>query len=194
MAERARAEQGPAEAGWASEEERLRVEAARQDPAQFAPLYEAHFDLVYAYVSRRVRERSEVEDLSSEVFRRALAAMPVFAWQGAPFAAWLLRIAANLLVDRSRQAMRAASRESVAADAEDLRLVTVDAAALEQAELFRLVAELPADQRRVVELRFAEDRSVREIAAALGRSEGAIKQLQLRALRTLRERIRKEHG
>jgi RNA polymerase sigma-70 factor (ECF subfamily) len=71
---------------------------------------------------------------------------------------------------------------------------SVDADALERADLFRLVAELPAEQRKVIEMRFAAERSIREIAAELGRSEGAVKQLQLRALQSLRKRIRKDHG
>ena len=194
MPARAPVEQGGIARGWDSEAERLRIEAARTDPAQFGALYETHFEVVYAYLARRVRERAEVEDLTAEVFRKALDGMARFEWRGAPFAAWLLRIAANLLLDRARHAQRVAPGERELERQGERVASAVDAAALEQAELFRLVAELPPDQRRVIELRFAEERSVREIAAALGRSEGAVKQLQLRALRSLRERIRKEHA
>ena len=169
--------------------ERLRVEAARRDPSQFAPLYEVHFELVYAYLARRVRERAEVEDLTAEVFRKALDGLRGFEWRGAPFAAWLLRIAANALIDRARSAQRT---PPLAAADEGEQVAAVDADALERAGLFRLVAELPDDQRRVIELRFAGERSIREIAAALGRTEGAVKQLQLRALQTLRKRMRKD--
>src|SRR4029453_1822577 len=64
------------------EAERLRVAAAQQDPGLFAPLYEAHFDVVYAYVARRVAERAEAEDLTSEVFRKALDGLGAFEWRG----------------------------------------------------------------------------------------------------------------
>jgi RNA polymerase sigma-70 factor (ECF subfamily) len=168
-------------------EERLRIEAAQRDPGQFAPLYEAHFDQVYAYLARRVKERAEVEDLTAEVFRKALDGLSGFEWRGAPFAAWLLRIAANTLTDRARRALRALPNPPPGQP-----VVGGYDADAEGAELFGLVAELPADQRRVVELRFAEERSIREVAAELGRSEGAVKQLQLRALQSLRRRIRRD--
>src|SRR4051812_27443163 len=80
--------------------ERLLIEAAQNDPKRFAELYEAHFDQVYAYVARRTHNRDEAQDLTAEVFQRALANLPRFEWRGAPFAAWLMRIAANTLADR----------------------------------------------------------------------------------------------
>jgi RNA polymerase sigma-70 factor (ECF subfamily) len=172
-------------------DERMRVEAARQDPGQFAALYEANFERVYAYLARRVKGRAEVEDLTSEVFRRALAGLHGFESRGAPFSAWLMRIAANALVDRAR---RAKSRESHSLELgpEPSEPERLDAES--RARLFRCVAELPPDQRRVIELRFAEERSIREIASALNRSEGAVKQLQLRALTALRKKIGADDG
>jgi len=174
--------------GW----ERLRVEAAQRNPGLFGPLYEAHFDVVYAYVARRVKERTEAEDLTAEVFRKALDGIASFEWQGAPFAAWLLRIAANTLADRARRALRVVPTEP-GIDPDQFSS-PVDADVVERADLFRLVADLPADQRRVIEMRFAEERPIRAIAAELGRTEGAVKQLQLRALQSLRKKIRKDHA
>src|SRR5208337_1849628 len=81
-------------------DERLLVEAAQADPARFAELYESHFERVYAFIARRVRNREEAEDLTSEVFHQALANLPRFEWRGVPFVAWLLRMAANAIVDR----------------------------------------------------------------------------------------------
>src|SRR6185295_19075563 len=78
------------------DEQRL-VEAAQRDPSHFAELYERHFERVYAYVVRRVRDRDEAEDLTSEVFHQALAHLGRFEWRGLPFAAWLFRIAANAI-------------------------------------------------------------------------------------------------
>ena len=81
-------------------DERLLIEAAQKDPARFAELYENNFERVYAYVVRRVGNRAETEDLTSEVFHHALSNLKRFEWRGIPFAAWLFRIAANLISDR----------------------------------------------------------------------------------------------
>jgi len=84
-------------------DERLLVEAAQKDPARFAELYENHFERVYAYVVRRVGDRAETEDVTAEVFHHALENLKRFEWRGIPFAAWLFRIAANLISDRWRK-------------------------------------------------------------------------------------------
>ena len=72
--------------------ERRLVEAAQRDPACFAQLYENNFERVYAFVARRVRDRDQAQDLTADVFHRALANLSRFQWRGTPFAAWLLRI------------------------------------------------------------------------------------------------------
>jgi RNA polymerase sigma-70 factor (ECF subfamily) len=169
----------------AETDERSLVEAAQKDPSRFADLYERHFERVYAYVVRRVRDRYAAEDVTSEVFQQALANLARFEWRGVPFAAWLYRIAANAIADRGRRA----AREVLVADTGD-RPDEAGAPELEQhARLFRLVRALPEDQRRVIELRFAGQKSIKEIAGELGRSEGAVKQLQFRGLTILRERM-----
>lgn len=170
-------------------DERLLVEAAKRDPARFADLYEANFERVYAYVSRRLAERGAAEDVTSEVFQQALANLERFEWRGTPFVAWLLRIAANAVVDYWRRT----SREQQLSEQDAPESFPVDAANIErverQAALFRLVRTLPSDQRRVLEMRFAEEKRIREIARELGRSEGSIKQLQFRAIQTLRAQM-----
>ncbi len=166
--------------------ERLLIEAAQKDPEQFAGLYEEHFELVYAYIARRVRDRDAAEDLTSDVFHKALAALPRFDWRGVPFAVWLLRIAANVITDRWKRS----SREITGIDDPPEPLVeTVPEDIQMRAQLFRAVDQLPADQRRVVRMRFAEDKSIRDIAKELGRTEGAVKQLQFRGLQTLRAEL-----
>src|SRR5260221_12401755 len=87
-------------------DERRLVEAAQRDGALFGAVYERYFELVYGYVARRVRDRAMTEDLTSEAFRKALANLPRFKWTGAPFAAWLIRIASNLIADRAKRAGR----------------------------------------------------------------------------------------
>jgi RNA polymerase sigma-70 factor (ECF subfamily) len=165
-------------------EERALVEAAQRDPRLFGPLYEAYFERVYAFAVRRLRDRAEAEDLTSEVFRRALRGLPRFEWRGVPFGAWLMRIAQNAVVDRWQRAKARehAFRESVSEDVVDDQLER-------RIGLFGLVRSLPQDQRRVVEARFVERKTIREIAGEMGRSEGAVKQLQFRALESLRARM-----
>jgi RNA polymerase sigma-70 factor (ECF subfamily) len=171
----------------ADADERLLVEAAQRDPSRFADLYERHFDRVYAFVVRRVGSRDAAEDVTSDVFHRALANLGKYQWRGAPFGAWLLRIAANAIVDRAKRS----AREVVDSDRlADETAAEPDNSGVEQwATVFRLVNELPADQRAVVVARYIEERSIREVADRLNRSEGAVKQLQLRALQTLRARV-----
>lgn len=174
-------------------EERRLVEAAQRDPARFAELYERFFELVYSYVVRRVRSRPEAEDLTAEVFHRALRSLPRFKWTGAPFAAWLFRIAANMIADRAKRAAREQSAGLVDEIATSTARAQSDIEEVErQARLFRLVEALAEDQRRVVLMRFVEEKSIREIAQTLDRSEGAIKQLQFRALQSLRQRFTTE--
>ena len=87
-------------------DERLLVEAAQRDPRKFADLYELHFERIYAFVSRRVGDRQTAADVTSDVFHKALANLPGYELRGAPFAAWLFRIAANAVADQFKRAAR----------------------------------------------------------------------------------------
>jgi len=169
-------------------DERLLIEAAQKDPARFAELYENNFERVYAYVVRRVGDRAETEDLTSEVFHHALSNLKRYEWRGIPFAAWLYRIAANLISDRWQRK----GPEHVAEEPDPIESAASQGAEFEEIErratLFRLVSTLPADQRRVVVMRFAEEKSIKEVAREIRKTEGAVKQLQFRALSTLRSR------
>ena len=168
------------------------VEAAQRDPSRFGDLYERHFDRVYAFVVRRVRDRDAAEDVTSDVFHKALANLAHYEWRGAPFGAWLIRIAANALHDRARRIGEepivgdlAAAHPHVEDDLDEIERT---------AAIFRFVDQLPADQRTVIIERYVEERSIREVAARLNKSEGAVKQLQLRALQTLRSRVEGAHA
>ena len=167
------------------------MEAVQKDPTKFGDLYEAYFDLIYGYIARRVCDRATAEDLTSDVFHKALANLRKYEWRGAPFAAWLIRIAANAIADQSKRA----AREGPARDDLPEPSARSDMEGTEdRALLFRLVNELPEDQRRVILERFVEETSLREIAGRLGRSEGAVKQLQLRALEKLRKQLGGAHA
>jgi RNA polymerase sigma-70 factor, ECF subfamily len=177
----------------AADAERTLIEAAKQDPARFAELYETNFERVYLFVLRRVRDRYDAEDLTSEVFKQALAGLQRFEWRGAPFSAWLFRIATNAIIDRSKREARErrtpASAEEIV-EPQSQEIVEIE----ERVRLIRLVDELPADQRRVVGMRFSDEKSIKEIASEMGRTEGAVKQLQFRALQTLRSRLTDRPG
>src|SRR4051812_34207364 len=169
-------------------DDRLRIEAAQRDPSRFGELYEENFYRVYAYVARRVGDRPQAEDLTADIFREALAGIGNFEWRGVPFAAWLLRIASRAIADHFQRLGREAGNPACEPDrpAPD----EIERSAI----LFDLVSRLPEAQYRVIQLRFVEQKSIREIAQALGRSEGAIKQLQLRALENLRAHMESSHA
>ena len=169
-------------------DDRLLVEAAQSDPSRFADLYEEHFGRVYAYISRHVGRRQIAEDLTSDVFREALAGIRNFEWRGVPFAAWLLRIAARAVADHFKKS----GREKLALEPQ---LADSNSSDIErEAILFELVDRLPEAQFRVIHMRFVEQKSIREIAEELGRSEGAIKQLQFRAIENLRAQWEGAHA
>jgi RNA polymerase sigma-70 factor (ECF subfamily) len=130
------------------------------------------------------------EDLTSEVFHKALANLHRFEWRGVPFGAWLLRIAANAITDQAKRTERELSFE----DPPEISAKPQIEQAQDLARLFRLVNELPEDQRNVLVMRFAEEKSIREAAQQLGKSEGAVKQLQFRGLENLRVRLESGAG
>jgi RNA polymerase sigma-70 factor, ECF subfamily len=117
-----------------------------------------------------------------------LANLARFEWRGVPFAVWLFRIAANVIVDRSRKTKQTVDPK-MAEDLDQSRWHDIE----RRATLFQLVNSLPEDQRSVVVKRFVEQKTVRDIAKEFGRSEGAIKQLQFRALENLRARVGGSH-
>jgi len=171
-----------------STDDRLRIEAAQRDPSRFGELYEEHFCRVYAYIARRVGNRHQAEDLTADVFREALAGIGKFEWRGVPFAAWLLRIASRAIADHFQRSGREAGNP--AREPEQPEPAEIERSAM----VFELVERLPEAQYRVIHLRFVEQKSIREIAEEMGRSEGAVKQLQLRAIENLRAQMEGPHG
>lgn len=159
--------------------ERALIEAAQADPARFLEIYDRYFHRVWAYVVRRAADRAEAEDVTSETFRRALENLRGYQWRGAPFLAWLLRIASHTLANRWQQMGRESSEPPP-------EMAEPDAGLEQRAMLFQLLERLPYAQRRVLELRYIEERSLLDIAQQLGKTEGAVKQLQRRALENLR--------
>jgi RNA polymerase sigma-70 factor (ECF subfamily) len=162
---------------------RLQIRAAQSEPIRFAELYEQNVDRIYAFIARRVCSRDHAEDLTAEVFHQALASIGSFRWQGAPFISWLYGIAANVLAAHWQKLGRNPAQLEEGWDEGGSEEIE------RKAILAEMVESLMPDQRMVIVRRFIEQRSIREVATELGRSEGAIKQLQLRALENLREKM-----
>ena len=151
-------------------------------------LYDHYHVAVYRFVYYRVGSVALAEDLTSETFFRALRGMPSFRWQGKDFGAWLMTIARNLATDHFK-----AGRTRLEFATEDMGLHD-DAtegpeptvlAGLTNEILLRALTELPPEQRDCLVMRFLQGMSIAETAAVLGRSDGAVKQLQLRGVRNL---------
>jgi RNA polymerase sigma-70 factor (ECF subfamily) len=173
--------------GRGEDDERAQIEAAQRDPTRFAELYEQNFYRIYAYILRRVADRHQAEDLTADVFREALAGIGNFEFRGVPFAAWLVGIASRLVADHWKRSGREAGNPAM--DHESAISPEVERNTI----LFQLVYRLPDAQFRVIHMRFVEQKSIREIAQQLGRSEGAVKQLQLRAIESLRAQMEGSH-
>lgn len=172
--------------------ERLLIEAAQQDVRRFTDLYDRYFNAVYAFALVRTGNRSDAEDVTAETFVRAFRNLARFEWRGVPFGAWLYQIAAHAAADLHQRHGREVPLDHLVdgpVAMPDGELVVVE----ERADLFALVERLPGDQQQVILARFGEERSTREIALELGRSEGAVKQLQYRALKTLRAWVDSSH-
>jgi len=163
-------------------DDRSLIEAAQNEPARFAALYDQNFDRVYAFFARRVSSRDEAQDLTAEVFHQALASIRTFKWQGAPFIAWLYGIAANVLSKHW-------TKQGKHVEEELSGLSSMGGEMERSVMLAKAVETLLPDQKHVILRRFVDQKSIREIAQELGRSEGAIKQLQLRALENLRAKL-----
>jgi RNA polymerase sigma-70 factor (ECF subfamily) len=164
------------------------VRASQADRAAFGTLYRRYLDRVYGYAFYLLGDHHDAEDATERTFVAALAGIGAFRDEGASFRSWLFRIAHNQVANalRTRGRRRAASLEVV----EEPMSGTADPAAAvtaadEARELRRALATLSDDRRQVVVLRFVDGLSAREIGVVLGRSEGAVRVLQHRALREL---------
>ncbi|GAA2019619.1 hypothetical protein GCM10009740_04790 [Terrabacter terrae] len=178
-------------------EEHVRIAALVQlaqggDREAFAQLYDLYVDTVFRYVLVRVANRALAEDLTSETFMRAMRRIDSFTWQGKDIAAWFVTIARNLIADHVKSArfrfevatadMRDADER---VDAPDTEVLT----RLRDERLVAAIRQLGPDQAECITLRFLQGLSLADTARVLGKSEGAVKQLQLRATRALRKSL-----
>jgi RNA polymerase sigma-70 factor (ECF subfamily) len=176
-----------------SEEERTRlialVELARKGDAEaFGLLYDHYQGAVYRFLFYRTRSQTLAEDLASETFFRALRSMTNFRWQGKDFGAWLMTIARNLATDHfkaGRTRLEMTTEDMGQHDERTEGPESLVLASLTNEMLLEALTELPDEQRDCLVMRFLQGMSIAETAAVLGRSDGAVKQLQLRGVRNL---------
>lgn len=183
---------GPVSPDGAGDEDRsLALRAGKGDAAAFGALYDRYVEAVYRYVYYRVRNDADAEDLVSDVFMRALRAIPRYEPRVA-FLAWLYRIARNAVIDRARRSRTQISFEDALAhpgvdqvvEPEDAILALSDTEAVREA-----LAKLTPLQQEVIVLRFVEGYSTQEIAGLVGKREGTVRGIQFRALEALRTLI-----
>jgi len=165
------------------------VELARGGDAEaFGQLYDHYHVAVYRFVHHRVGSVAQAEDLTSETFFRALRSMSSFRWQGKDFGAWLMTIARNLTTDHfkaGRTRLEQATEDMSPHDRATEPPESTVLASLTNEALLGALKQLPHEQRECLIMRFLQDLSIAETARVLGRSDGAVKQLQLRAVRAL---------
>jgi RNA polymerase sigma-70 factor (ECF subfamily) len=141
---------------------------------------------VYAFFWTRCHQRDLCEELTSQVFLRALKGLHRWEWRGKPFSAWLFRIAANVLADQTKSAAR---RSEMMEQNDDAGGFTSEIE--RRVVLAELVSRLPHEQRQIVIMRFVEGKTAKEIAKIMNRSAGSVRQSQLRAMKTLRKEFSK---
>ena len=178
--------------GVSSQELGRLVEQAQQGHRDaLEALYLLHFDRIYSYLHMSVGNRHDAEDLTTQTFLKMLEAIGRFRWRSAPFSAWLFRIAHNLAMDHFRTTKRWQPEEEVpvpegaeASSAEDEALQSIG-----RQSMLELIENLSHDQQQVLTLKFVFNFSNGEAATILGKTEGAVKSLQHRALASLQKRI-----
>ena len=178
---------------------RLVERAQDGDSEAFARLYDIYVDQTFGYIYRRVGHRQTAEDLTGDVFLRAYRRLSSFTWQGVDLGAWIMTIARNRVNDHFKSARFRLERSTetiidspVEAPPDDPERVTV---ARDMARaLGRALEQLKDDHREVIELRFVHNMSVADTAEVMGRSIGATKALQYRALRALAAEVKDTPG
>lgn len=173
------------------EEKRLIHLAQKGQKEAFARLYRQHVQAIYRYIYYRVSDNQLAEDLTGDVFVKALAALPKYRDQGKPFIAWLYRIAHARVIDYYRLRERRPDESNI--ESEPIAMSSnMDSALLQQqaAKVLQLaIAELTDEQQHVIILRFVEGESLESVANILGKNTNAIKALQHRALRALASKL-----
>ncbi|MFC1874039.1 sigma-70 family RNA polymerase sigma factor [Chloroflexota bacterium] len=178
------------------DEENLVRRAQQYDQQAFAQLYEANFDKIYRYVAVKIGDRMEAEDVTQQVFLKALQSISAYKWKGVPFSAWLFRIAHNQIVDhlrkRKNQPATLFDETLVGSGYGNPQLITEHN--MEVKRMVLATRRLSKLQREVISLRFAGELSIAEVAKIMGKSQGAVKALQHSAIVALRKILSVENN
>ncbi len=172
------------------DEEKLARRLQNREPEVWSGVYEEYFPKVYRYIMVRVGDRTEAEDLTAQVFLKALESVDSFKWRGVPFSAWLFRIARNQVIDFWRTVKSKVSlplNDELVSEGIDPE--TAVERNLDVKQVFQALGQLTQSQQEVIELRFIGGLSVAEVAKVLGKSEGAVRVMQHSALAALRKRL-----
>jgi len=174
--------------GGQSEVVRLIKRAAGGNFEAFGELYNIYLERIYRYVFYQVRDKMTAEDLTEEVFLKAWKSIDTCRGKEQTFSSWLYRIAHNHVIDNLRS-----QRKYLSTDMEALAEVSSpelgEEGKLERQEMLEVISDLPQNQKQVIILKFIEGLDNREIGQITGKSQGAIRVLQMRALATLRQRL-----
>ena len=172
-----------------AEEDRL-VERAKTDAEAFGTLYDRYFTRIYRFVYSRVHERETAEDLTSEVFCKALGAIGRYRNSGHPFSAWLFRIAVNAINDHYRAWHPSQDLDSAIMVADPQRPVADQVvASSEAARAWAAIDDLSSHQRAALTLKLGEDMMLAQIGEIMGKSQGAVKLLVHRGMVGVRQRL-----
>src|SRR6187549_3473075 len=165
--------------------------AQRGDRSALEELYLLHFDRIYSYLHMSVGNRHDAEDLTTQTFLKMLEAIGRFRWQSASFSAWLFRIAHNLAIDHFRARKRVQPEDEVPEPngAEESSAEEQAFDSMGRAGMLELIDRLSAEQRQVLTLKFLFGFVNAEVAGILGKTEGAVKSLQHRALASLQKQL-----
>lgn len=164
------------------------ISQAKNSPEAFGELYELYFKRVYRYVIKRVANREVAEDIVADIWLKVLDKIHTYEDMGRPFASWLFSISANTVKDHYRRHRQVVNFENVEGI---LYSEGKEEAVLSRIDLDEAISNLTPSQQEVVLMRFEEDLKFREIGASLGKSEGSVKALMIRALKALRESMNK---
>jgi RNA polymerase sigma-70 factor, ECF subfamily len=171
------------------------VERAQQgERAALEELYLIHFDRIYSYLHMSVGNRHDAEDLTTQTFLKMLESIGKFRWQSAPFSAWLFRIAHNLAMDHFRARRRWQPEEEVPeVPGEEEPSAELQAMqSIGRQSMLELIEDLSSEQQQVLTLKFVFNFQNADVATILGKTEGAIKSLQHRALVSLQKQIQQQ--
>ncbi len=171
-----------------SEEELLINRAKKGEAEAFGLLYDRYVPKIYRFILIKTGRKADAEDLTSQVFMKAWESIHGFEFQGFPFSSWLYRIAGNSVIDYYRTFRSHQDVEEVAEAIQSSENYVADLDLRADTDKVRLaIRRLDADQQNVIVMRFVDELSTKEIAAALSKSEGAIRVIQHRALKNLKQ-------